>query len=112
MTKEKKRKISVCFQGKPFKITAIQVYDTATDTKEIEVDQFYENREDLLELRPKKDILLIIGDWNAIVGNQEMTGVRGRFGFGVQNKAGQRLREFCRENILVIENTLFQQYQR
>ena len=73
MTKEKKRKISVCFQGKPFKITAIQVYDTTTDTKETEVDQFYEDPENLLELKPKKDVLLIIGDWNAIVGNQEMT---------------------------------------
>ena len=73
MTKEKKRKISVCFQGKSFKITAIQVYDTTTDTKETEVDQFYEDPENLRELKPKKDVLLIIGDWNAIVGNQEMT---------------------------------------
>ena len=103
--------ISVCFQGKPFNIMVIQVYALTSDAEEAEVERFCEDLQDLLELTPKKDVP-IIGDWNAKVGSQEIIGVTGKFGLGVQNKAGQRLREFCRENILVIENTLFQQYQR
>ena len=112
MTKEKKRKISVCFQGKSFKITAIQVYDTTTDTKETEVDQFYEDLENLRELKPKKRHPI---NHRRLECNSRKSGddrVTGRFGSGVQNEAGQRLREFCQENILVIANTLFQQRQR
>ena len=95
--------ISVCFQGKPFNISIIQVYATTIDAKE--VDQFYEDIEDLLEL--KKDVLFIIGDWNAKVGSQDKPGITGRFGLGEQNEAGQRLIEFCQENTLVIANILF-----
>ena len=87
--------ISVCFQGKPFNITVIQVYAPTTNAKEPEVEWFYEDLQDLLELTPKKDILFIIGDSNAKVGSQEIPGVTGRFGLGVQNEAGQRLTEFC-----------------
>ena len=86
--------ISVHFQGKPFNITVIQVYAPTTKAKEAEVEQFYEDLQDLLELIQKKDILFIIGDWNAKVGSQEITGVTGRFGLGVQNEPGQRLTEF------------------
>ena len=106
------RIISVHFQGKPFSITVIQVYDPATNAQEAEVEWFYEDLQDLLELAPKKDVLFIIGDWNAKVGNQEIPGVIGKFGLGVQNEAGQRLTEFCQENTLVIANTLFQQHKR
>ena len=81
-------------------------------TEEAEVEQFYEDLQDILELTPKKDVLFIIGDWNAKVGSQETPGVTGKFGLGVQNEAGQRLAEFCQENALVIENTLFQQHKR
>ena len=103
--------ISVHFQGKPFNITVIQVYASPTNAKEAE--EFYEDLQDLLELTPKtKDVLFIIGDWNAKVGNQEIPGVTGKFGFAVQNEAGQRLIEFCQENSLVITNTLFQQHKR
>ena len=80
--------------------------------EEAEVEQFYEDLQDLLELTPKKDVLLIIGDWNAKVGSQEIPGVTSKFGLGVQNEAGQRLTEFCQENALVIVNTLFQQHKR
>ena len=104
------RRISVCFQGKPFNITVIQVYAPITTAEEAE--QFYEDLEDLLELTPKKDVLFIIGDWNAKVGNQEIPGITGKFGLRVQNEAGQRLIEFCQENALVIANTLFQQQKR
>ena len=104
------RMISVCFQGKPFNITVIQVYALTSNTEEAE--RFYEDLQDLLELTPKKDILFIIGDWNAKVGSQETPGVTGRFGLGVQNEAGQRLIEFCQDNTLVIANTLFQQLKR
>ena len=104
--------ISVHFQGKPFNITVIQVYAPTSNTKEAEVEQFYENLQDLLEQTPKKDVLLIIGDWNARVGSQEKPEVTGKFGLGVQNEAGQRLIEFCQENTLVIANTLFQQHKR
>ena len=101
------RMISVHFQGKPFNITVIQVYAQTSNAKEAEVEQFYEDLQDLLELTPKKDVLFIIGDWNAKVGSQEILGVTGKFGLGVQNEAGQRLIEFCQENTLVIANTLF-----
>ena len=104
--------ISVRFQGKPFNIMVIQVYAPTTKAKEAEVEWFYEDLQDLLELTPKKDVFFIIGDWNAKVGNQEIPGVTGKFGLGVQNEAGQRLTEFCQDNALVIANTLFQQHER
>ena len=104
--------ISVHLQGKPFNITVIQVYAQASNAKEAEVEWFYEDLQDLLELTPKKDVLFLIGDWNAKVGSQETPGVTGRIGCGVQNEAGQRLIEFCQENALVIANTLFQQHKR
>ena len=103
---------SVRFQGTPFNITVIQVYAPISNTEEAEVEQFYEDLQDLLELIPKKDVLFIIGDWNAKVGSQETSGVTGKFGLGVQNEAGKRLMEFCQENALVIANTLFQQQKR
>ena len=106
------RMISVCFQGKPFNITVIQLYAPTSNTEEAEVERFYEDLQDLLELTPKKDVLFILGDWNANVGSQEISGVMGKFGVGVQNEAGQRLIEFCQENTLVIPNTLFQQHKR
>ena len=106
------RMISVHFQGKPFNITLIQAYAPTSNAEEAEVEQFYEDLQDLLELIPKKDVLFIIGDWNAKVGSQETPGVRDKFGLGVQNEAGQRLIEFCQENALVIANTLFQQHKR
>ena len=106
------RMISVCFQGKPFNITVIQVYALTSNTEEAEVEQFYEDLQDLLELIPKKDVLFIIGDWNAEVGSQEIRGITGKFGLRVQNEAGQRLTEFCQENTLVLANTLFQQHKR
>ena len=104
--------ISVCFQGKPFNITIIQAYFLTSNAEETEVERFYENLQDLLELAPKKDVLFIIGDWNAKGGNQETPGVTGKFGLGVQNETGQRLIGFCQENALVIANTLFQQHKR
>ena len=104
--------LSVCSQSKPFNITVIQVYAPTSNAEEAEVERFYEDLQDLLELTPKKDVLFIIGDWNAKVGNQEIPGVTGIFDLGVQNEAGQRLIEFCQENTLVIANTLFQQHKR
>ena len=104
--------ISVRFQGKPFNITVIQVYAPTSNAEQAEVEWFYEDLQDLLELTPKKDVLFIIGDWNAKVGGQETPGITGKFGFGIQNEAGQRLVEFCQENALVITNTLFQQHKR
>ena len=104
--------ISVRFQGKPFNIKVIQAYAPTSNVEEAEVEWFYEDLQDLLELTPKKDVLFIIGDWNAKVGSQETPGVTGRFGLGVQNEAGQRLIEFCQENALVIANTLCQQHKR
>ena len=98
--------ISVRFQGKPFNITVIQVHAPTSNAEEAEVEQFYEDLQDLLELTPKKDILFIIGDWNAKVGSQEIPGITGKFDSGVQNETGQRLIEFCQENALVIANTL------
>ena len=102
--------ISVRFQGKPFNITVIQVYAPTSNAEEAE--RFYEDLQDLLELTPKRDVLFIIGDWNAKVESQEIPGVIGKFGFGVWNEAGKRLIVFCQENALVITNTLFQQHKR
>ena len=104
------RMISVHFQGKPFTITVIQVYAPTSNAEEAEVEWFYEDLQDLLELTPKKDVLFILGDWNAKVGSQETPGVTGKFGLRVRNEAEQRLIEFCQENALVIANTLFQQH--
>ena len=104
--------ISVRFQGKPFSITVIQVYAPNSNAEKAEVEQFYEDLQDLLELTPKKDVLFIIGDGNAKVGSQEIPGVTGKFGLGMRNEAGQRLIEFCQENALLIANTLFQQLKR
>ena len=104
--------ISVRFQGKPFNITVIQVYVPTSNVEEADIEWFYEDLRGLLELTPKIDVLFIIGDWNAKVGSQEIPGVTGRFGLGVQNEVGQRLIEFCQENALVIANTLFQQHKR
>ena len=104
--------ISVHFQGKSFNITVMQVYAPTSNAKEAEVEWFYEDLQDLLELTPKKYVLFIIGDWNAKEGSQETPGVTGKFGLGVQNEAGQRQIEFCQENALVIANSLFQQCKR
>jgi len=106
------RMISVHFQGKPFNIRVIQVYAPTSNAKEAEVKRFYEDLQDLLELTPPKNVLFIIGDWNAKVGSQETPGVTGKFGLGIRNEAGQRLIEFCQENALVIANTLFQQHEK
>ena len=106
------RMTSVHFQGKPFNIMVIQVYAPASNAEEAEVERFYEDLQDLLELTPQKDILFIIGDWNAKGGSQETPGVTGKFGLGIRNEAGQRLIEFCQENTLIIANTLFQQHKR
>ena len=106
------RRISVCFQGKPFSITVIQAYAPTSNAEEAEVERFCEDLQDLLEITPQKDVLLIIGDWNAKVGSQKIPGVTGKFGLGVRNEAGQRLMELCQENTLVIANTLFQQHKR
>ena len=104
--------ISVHLQGKPFNITVIQVYAPTSNAEEAEVKQFHEDLQDLLELTPKKDVLFIIGDWNAKVGSQETAVVTGKFGLQIWNEAGQRLIEFCQENTLVIANILFQQHKR
>ena len=104
--------ISVHFQVKPFNITVIRVYAPTSNAEEAEVEWLYEDLQDLLELTPKKDIIFIIGGWNAKVGSQEIYEVTGKFGLGVQNEAGQRLIEFFQENALTIANTLFQQDKR
>ena len=104
--------ISVRLQGKLFNIMVIQVYAPNSNTEEAEVEWFYEDLQDLSELTPKKDVLFIIGDWNAKVGSQEIPGVTGKFSLGVQNEAGQRLTDFCQEDALVIANTLFPQHKR
>ena len=104
--------IFVRFQGKPFNIMVIQAHAPTSNAEEAEVEQFYEDLQDLLEVTPKKDVLFIIGDWNAKLGSQETPGVTGKFGLGIQNEAGQRLIEFCQENALVIANILFQQHKR
>ena len=106
------RMISVCFQCKLFNIRVIQVYSLTSNAEEADIEWFYEDLQDLLEWRPKKDVLFIIEDWNVKVGSQETPGVTGKFGPGIWNEAGQRLVEFCQENALVIANTLFQQYKR
>ena len=103
--------ISVRFQGKPFNITIIQVYAPISNAEEAEVEQFYEDLQDLLELTPQKDVFFIIGDWNAKIGSQEIPGITCKFGLGVQNEPCQRLTELCQENALVIANTLFQQHK-
>ena len=94
--------ISVHFQGKPFNIIVIQVYGPTSNAEEAEVEWFYEDLQDLLELTPKKDVLFILGDWNAKVGSQEIPGITGKFGLGVQNEAVQRVTEFCQKNALVM----------
>ena len=104
--------IAVRFQGKPFNITVIQVMPQPVTLKKLKLNRFYEDLQDLLELTPKKDVLFILGDWNAKVGSQETPGVKGKFGLGRRNEAGQRLTEFCQEYALVITNTLFLQHKR
>ena len=104
--------ISVRFQGKPFSITMIKAYAPTSNTEEAEVEWFYEDLQDHLELTPKKDVLFIIGDWNAKEESQETPGVRCKFDLGMWNEAGQRLIEFCQDNALVIANTFFQQHKR
>ena len=106
------RIISVHSQGKPFNITVIQIYTLTSNVEESEVEQLYEDLQDLLELIPPKDVLFILGDCSAKVGSQDILGVTGKFGLGVQNEAGQRLAEFCQENALVITNILYQQHKR
>ena len=109
---QKQQNDLVCFQGKPFNIMVIQACARTSNAEEAEVERFYEDLQDLLELTPKRDVLFIIGDWNAKVGSQETPRVTGKFGLGIQNEAGQKLIEFCQENALVIANTLFQQHKR
>ena len=104
--------ISVHFQGEPFDIMVIQVYALTSNAEEAEVEWFYEDLQDLLELKTKRGVLFIIGDWSAKVGSQETPGVTGKFGLEVQNEIGQRLMEFCLENALVIVSTLFQVHKR
>ena len=106
------RMISVHFQGKPFNITVIQVYAPTSNAEEAEVEWFYEDLQDLLELTPQNDVLFITGYLNAKVGSQEIPGVTGNFGFGEQNEAGQRLTDFCQEKAPLIANTLFHQHKR
>ena len=103
---------SLFIQGKPFNITIIQLYAPTSNAEETEVERFYEDLQDLLELTPQKDVLFIIGNWNSKVESQETPGVTGKFGLGMQNEVGQRLIEFCQENALVIANTFFQQRKR
>ena len=112
MQSQKQQNDLSLFPRQTINIIVIQVYAPTSNTEEAEVEQFYEDLQDLLELTPKKDVLFIIGDWNAKVGSQELPGVTGRFGLGVQNEAGERLIEFCQKNALVIANTLFQQHKR
>ena len=103
--------ISICIKGKPFNITVIQVYTPTTNAEEAKDEWFYEDLQDL-ELTPKTDVLFLIGEWNARIGSQEIPGVIGKFGPGVQNATGQRLTEVCQENTLVIVNIFFQQHKR
>ena len=104
--------ISVCFQGKTFNITVIQVYVLNNNAEESKVEWFYEDLQDLLELTPNKDVLFIIGDWNTQVGSQKLPGVMGKYGLGIQNETGLRLTELCQGNPLIIGNTFFQQHKR
>ena len=106
------RMISICFQNKPFSITVIQVYAPTSNAEKAEVECFCEDLQELLELTPPKNIIFLIGDWNANVGSQEVPEVTGKFGIGVQNEAKQRLIVFCQENALVLAKTLFQQHKR
>ena len=106
------RMTSVHFQGKLFNIMVIQVYTPTSNAKEAEVEWFYEDLQDLLELTGKKAVLFIIWDWDRRVGSEETPGVTGKFGLGVQNEAGQRLIEFCQENTLILANILFQPHKR
>ena len=112
MQSQKQQNDLCSFPSKPFNIVVIHAYAPTSNTEEAEVEQFYEDLQDLLELTPRKDVLFIIGDWNAKVGSQETPGVTGKFGLGLQNEAGQRLIEFCQENTLFIANTLFQKHKR
>ena len=115
MQSQKQQNDLSLFPRQTVQITVIQVYAPTSNSKEAEVKWFYKNLldlQDLLELTPPKDVLFIIGDWNVKVGSQEIPGVTGKFGLGVQNETGQRLTEFCQENMLVIVNTLFQQSKR
>ena len=112
LDESQKRQNDLCFQGKPFNISVIQVYAPTSNTEEAKVERFCEDLQDLLELTPRKYVIFIIGDWNAKGGSQETPGVTGKYGLRVQNEAGQRLIEFCQENTLVIANTLFQQHKR
>ena len=111
-TSKMDRMISVCFQDKQFNITVIQVCSSTINAEDGAIERFYEDLQDLLKLTPKKDMLLIIGDWNAKVGSQEIPILTGKFGLGVQNEAGQRLKEFCQKDALIIANTPFQQHKR
>ena len=111
MQSQKRQNVLSSFLRQPFNITVIQVYAPTSNAEEAEVEWFYENLQDLLELTPKRDVLFIIEDWNAKVESQEIPGVTGKFGLGRRNEAGQRLIEFCQENALVITNTLFQQHK-
>ena len=106
------RMISVCFQGEKFNITVIQIYSLTSNAEEAEVEWFYENLPYILELIPPKDILFIIGNWNAKVGSQKIPGVTGKFRLGVQNEGGKRLTEFCQRNTMDTANTLLQQHKR
>ena len=108
MQSQKQQNDLIHFHGKPFSITVIQAYATNTDVEEAEVDQLCEDLYDLLEIMPPKYVLFIIGDWNAKVGSQEILGIIGKFGLGIQNEAGQMLTEFCQKNALIIANTLFE----
>ena len=101
---------TLCIRSSPVNLKSLKA--PISNAEEGEIEQFYEDLQDLLELTPKKNVLFIIGDWNAKVGSQETPGVTGKFGLGVQNEAGQRLIEFCQDNTLVIANTLFQQHKR
>ena len=107
-----KRQNDLCSFPRQTIITVIQIYAPTSKAEEAEVEWFYEDPQDLLELTPKKDVLFIIGDWNAKVGGQETSGVTGKFGLGIWNEAGQRLKELCQENALVITNTLSQKHKR
>ena len=106
-----KRQSSLCFQGKPFNIMVFQIYTLTSNAEEADIEWFYEDLQDLLELIPKQDVLFVIWDWNAKVGSQETPEVTGKFGLGVQNEAGPRLIEICQENALVIANPFFQQHR-
>ena len=112
MQSQKQQNDLCLFPRQTIQYHSTQAYAPTTNAEEAEVEWFYEYLQDLLELTPKKDVLFIIGDWNAKVGSQETPGVIDKFDLGVQNEAGQRLREFCQENTLVIANTLFQQHKR